>query len=51
MDALTLIVDELSPGDIDAIVEYGSDARGVCDSASAKNRSTILKAINRLEPK
>jgi len=50
-DALALLVDELGPDDTVAIVEYGSDARVVLESTSAENRRSILKAIDRLEPK
>ncbi len=50
-DALALLVDELSPDDTVAIVEYGTNARVVLEPTSAEDRRTILRAIDRLEQK
>jgi Ca-activated chloride channel family protein len=48
--ALYLLVDELRPSDNAAIVVYGDTAHTVLPMTPAKNKATILRAINRLAP-
>ncbi len=49
-DALALLVDQLSPYDTVAIIEYGSVARVVLEPTSAQHRRAILSAIDQLHP-
>ena len=47
---LTLLVEQLRPGDKVAIVVYGSRARTVLPHTGVKGREEILEAIHSLEP-
>jgi Ca-activated chloride channel family protein len=49
-EALTLLVGELRPDDMVAIVEYGSEARVVLEPTSVEDRAAILEGIERLDP-
>ena len=48
--ALTLLVEQLRPGDEVAIVVYGSKARTVLQHTGIEGREEILEAIHSLEP-
>ena len=48
--ALTLLLDQLRPGDAVGIVVYGTDARVVLPHTGIENREFILQAINKLHP-
>ncbi len=48
--SLTLLVDQLRPGDKVGIVVYGSDARTILPHTGVEARGEILDAINALEP-
>lgn len=48
--SLTLLVDQLRPGDKVGIVVYGSDARTVLPHTGIEARGEILYAINALQP-
>ncbi len=49
-ESLRFLVNELRPSDQVGIVVYGSQARVVLEPTSVESRSTIMRAINRLEP-
>ena len=49
-NALTLLVEQLHPGDKVGIVVYGSNARIVLPHTGIENREYILQAINQLHP-
>ena len=48
--ALTLLLDQLRPGDAVGIVVYGTDARVVLPHTGIENREFILQVINKLRP-
>ena len=48
--SLTLLVDQLRPGDKVGIVVYGSNARVVLPHTGIENREYILEVINKLHP-
>ena len=48
--ALSLLLEQLRPGDKVGIVVYGSDARVVLPHTGIENREYIIQAINKLHP-
>lgn len=48
--SLTLLIDQLRPGDKVGIVVYGSNARVVLPHTGIENREYILEVINKLHP-
>ena len=48
--SLALLIDQLSPTDEVAIVQFGNEARLVCEHTPASEKETLMQAIQSLQP-